>query len=120
MMRQVIGVRAATDGLAVGVVEGNRVAGPIRRYPESGSGSDCFTQMPAESYGDLLRREIEEAGGGAEIAAIGVGFPGIIRAGAVEGSPNLGEGIGLNLPPLLSPALPLAALVVLHYAGALA
>ena len=78
-MRQVIGVRAASDGLAVAVVEGARVAGPIRRYPESGSHSDSFIQMPAESFGDLLRREIEQAGGGAEIAAVGVGMPGIIR-----------------------------------------
>ena len=119
-MRQVIGVRAATDGLAVGVVEGNRVAGPIRRYPEGGSRPDSFIQMPTESYGDLLRREIEQAAGGAEIAAVGVGMPGIIRGGVIEESPNLEQMKGLNLRALLSAAFPGAAILVLNDADAVA
>jgi len=119
-MRQVIGVRAASDGLAVAVVEGARVAGPIRRYPESGSRSDSFIQMPAESYGDLLRREIEQAGGGSEIAAIGVGMPGIIRGGVIEESPNLEQMKGLNLRAVLSAAFPAAAILILNDADALA
>src|SRR5258705_12123772 len=105
-MRQVIGVRAATDGLAVGVVDGKRVTGPIRRYPEGESRSEPFVQMPAESYGDLLRSEIEEAAAGGEIAAIGIGMPGIIRGGVIEESPNLEQMKGLNLRALVSTALP--------------
>ena len=45
----------------------------------------------------VLRREIEQAAAGAEIAAIGIGAPGIIRGGLIEESPNLQQLKGLNL-----------------------
>src|SRR5207253_2674383 len=119
-MRQVIGVRAATDGLAVGVVDGKRVTGPIRRYPEGESRADSFVQMPAESYGELLCREIEQAAAGAEIAAIGIGMPGIIRGGVIEESPNLEQMKGLNLRAVLAAAFPSASILILNDADALA
>lgn len=119
-MRHVIGVRAAGEALAVGVVEGSRVAGPIRRYPEDGGRSDSLIEMPAETFGELLRREIDQAGAGSEIAAIGIGMPGIILNGVIEESPNLQQLKGMNLRALLSAAFPASAILILNDADALA
>jgi predicted NBD/HSP70 family sugar kinase len=119
-MALAIGVRAAGERVAVGVVEGNRVVGPIRRYPEEEGRSDSLAEMPAEAYGDLMRREIEEVGAGAEIGVIGIGTPGIIRDGVIEESPNLQQLKGLNLGALLASAFPSSSIMVSNDADALA
>src|SRR6202790_2659108 len=119
-MSLAIGVRAAGERVAVGVVEGNRVVGPIRRYPEQEGGSDSLAEMPAEAYGDLMRREIQEVGAGAEIGVIGIGTPGIIRDGVIEESPNLQQLKGLNLRALLASAFPSSSIVISNDADALA
>src|SRR5260370_12161110 len=105
-MAGAIGGRAAGERIAVGVVEGNRVVGTIRRYPEEEGRSDSLAEMPAEAYGDLMRREIEEVSAGGEIGVIGVGTPGIIRDGVIEESPNLQQLQGLHLGALLTAAFP--------------
>jgi glucokinase len=119
-MALAIGVRAAGERIAVGVVEGNRVVGPIRRYPEEEGRSDSLAEMPAEAYGDLMRREIEEVSAGGQIGVIGIGTPGIIRDGVIEESPNLQQLKGLNLRALLAPAFPSSAILVSNDADALA
>src|SRR6266851_4895439 len=114
-MGRIIGVRVAAEGVAVGVVEGNRVVGPIRRYP-----GESLIEMPAESFGELLRSEIEQAAAGSGISAVGVGQPGIIREGVIEESPNLHQLKGLNLRALLSAAFPSSAILILNDADAVA
>ena len=114
-----IGVLAGGH-VAVGVVDGNRVVGPIRRYPEDESQSESLAEMPAEAYGERLRREIQEVGAGGEFAAIGVGIPGIIRAGLIEESPNLHQLKGLDLGALLSDAFPTSSILILNDAEAVA
>ena len=119
-MALAIGVRAGGERVAVGVVEGNRVVGPIRQYPEAESHSDSLAETPAEAYGDLMRREIEEAAAGAELGVIGIGVPGIIRNGVIEESPNLQQLKGLNLRALLASAFPSSSILVSNDADALA
>jgi len=119
-MRQAIGVRVTGERLAVGVVEGNCVLGSIRSYPEAGTRSDSLAETPAEAFADLLRRQIEETAAGGEIAAIGVGAPGIIRDGVIEESPNLQQLKGLKLGALLAAAFPSSAILILNDAEALA
>ena len=101
-MRCAIGVRITGDSLAIGAVEDNRVVGPIRRYPEESGPGESLAATPAEGFGDILRREIEQAAAGAEISAIGIGAPGIIRDGLIEECPNLQQLKGLNLRDSLS------------------
>src|SRR5580700_4597519 len=115
-----IGVRAAGERIAVGVVEGNQVVGPIRRYPEVGGEGDSLAETPAEAYGDRLRIEIEEASGGAAIDAIGIGAPGIILDGVIEESPNLKQLKGLKLRDLLASAFPSSSILILNDADAVA
>ena len=119
-MALAIGVRAGGERVAVGVVEGNRVVGPIRQYPEAESHSDSLAETPAEAYGDLMRREIEEAAAGADLGVIGIGVPGIIRNGVIEESPNLQQLKGLNLRALLASAFPSSSILVSNDADALA
>jgi len=61
--------------------------------------------MPAESIVECVRQQVEKVANGAEIAAIGIGFPGIIRAGVVEDSPNLHQVKGFALQAALQAAL---------------
>ena len=119
-MALAIGVRAAGERVAVGVVEGNRVVSEIRRYPEEEGRADSLAEMPAEAYGDLMRREIQDVSAGAEIGVIGIGTPGIIRDGVIEESPNLQQLKGLNLRALLASAFPSSSIVVSNDADALA
>src|SRR5215472_14058144 len=119
-MALAIGVRAAGERVAVGVVEGNRVVGDVRRYPGEDGVSDSLAEMPAETYGELLCREIEEASGGSEIGVIGIGVPGIIRDGVIEESPNLHQLKGMNLRALLASAFPSSSILILNDADALA
>ncbi len=119
-MTLAIGVRAAGERLAVGVVDGNRVTGAIRRYPEDEGEADSLAEMPAEAYGELLRREIELASAGGEIGVIGIGTPGIILDGVIEESPNLQQLKGLNLHAVLAAAFPASSILILNDADALA
>jgi len=100
----------ATQHIAVGVVEDNRIVGPVRRFPESENKSDYLAEMPAEAIAEQIYRQIDLAREGKEIEAVGVGFPGIIREGIVEESPNLHQMKGQNLCALLRALLGQAAI----------
>ncbi len=99
-----IGVLAA-EHVAVGLVEDHKVVGSLRMFPEQGE-KDTLQGMPAEDIGQCIRKQIELVGKGEPIQAIGVGFPGIIRNGIIQESPNLQQVKGLNLQATLSSALP--------------
>jgi glucokinase len=103
-MRRTVGVLAA-EHIAVGLVENNQLVGSVRVYPERGDEADALQGMPAEGIGQRIREQIERVGQGERVQAIGVGFPGIIRDGVIEESPNLHQVKGLNLQATLSPAL---------------
>jgi glucokinase len=87
----------------VGLVEDNKVVGPLGVYPQKGN-LDILTGMPADSIGDCIKQQIESVAKGQEIDAIGLGFPGIIRHGVVEDSPNLQQVKGFHLQAALSSA----------------
>jgi len=93
------------EHIAVGLVEGDRVVGPLNIYPEKSPTLDPLQSMPAESIIESVRQQIEKVANGEKISAIGIGFPGIIRAGVVEDSPNLQQVKGFALQAALSSAL---------------
>lgn len=102
-MRRTIGVLTA-EHVAVGLVENHKLVGSLRMFPEQGE-KETLQAMPAEDIGQCIRKQIELVGGGEPIQAIGVGFPGIIRDGVIQESPNLQQVKGLNLQATLSSAL---------------
>ena len=90
------------EHIAVGLVENNQLVGPVNLYPEKGTSLDALQSMPVENLGDCVRKQIEAVAKGQKIQAIGLGFPGVIRNGIIEDSPNLHQVKGFNLQGALS------------------
>lgn len=103
-MQKTIGVMAA-EHVAAGLVENNQLTGALTIFPTADSKSDYLTQMRADQIAELIVQQIETVRQGQEIAAIGVGFPGIIRNGVIEDSPNLIQTKGQNLERALTELL---------------
>ena len=118
-MSRTIGV-LATEHVAVAVVENHEIIGAMRLYPEAGRSGDPIAEMPAEEIAQRIQSEIEAAMKGHEISAIGVGVPGIIRAGVIEESPNLQQLKGLNLQCNLAAAFTGIPVLIVNDADAVA
>jgi predicted NBD/HSP70 family sugar kinase len=103
-MHKTVGV-LVMEHIAVGLVEAHKVLGALNVYPEKPQSLDPLQALPAEGIVDCIRQQIEKVAGGEKIAAIGIGFPGIIRSGVVEDSPNFQQAKGFALQPALSSAL---------------
>lgn len=103
-MGKTIGVWSA-EHIAVGLVENGVLAGPLRLYPDRDGDSEPLQGMPSEDIAQCIRHEIDEVRQGKAVEAIGVGFPGIILAGAVEESPNLQQVKGFHLQNAVSAAM---------------
>lgn len=93
-MSRTVGVMAS-DHIAVGVVEDHKIRGTIRRI-------DGLLSLPAEALAPAIYQELTRACADADtdpasIQAVGIGFPGIIRDGVIEDSPNIQQVKGLNL-----------------------
>src|SRR3989449_5452686 len=103
-MRRTVGV-LVMEHIAVGLVDGHKVLGPLNIFPEKVQSLDPLQSIPAEGIVDCIRQQIEKVAAGAKVEAIGIGFPGIIRNGVVEDSPNLHQAKGFALQAALSAAL---------------
>jgi predicted NBD/HSP70 family sugar kinase len=87
-MGQTIGV-LATRQVAVGVVEDNALSGEIRVFPEGAENPDALRTMTGDEIAELIGQQVLESARARQIDSVGVGFPGVIRNGIVEESPNL-------------------------------
>jgi glucokinase len=87
-MGQTIGV-LATRQIAVGVVEDDVLTGPVRVYPEAGENPEGLRTMTGDEIAELIGARVLLAARQNQIESVGVGFPGVIRNGIVEESPNL-------------------------------
>jgi glucokinase len=103
-MSHTIGV-LAVEHVAAALVANNQLAGALQFFPDRNHHTDTLAEMPAEEIVARIAEEIIGLRNGQEIAAIGVGFPGIIRDGVVEDSPNLQQMKGQRLAESLSAAL---------------
>src|SRR5213593_3065190 len=103
-MRLTIGA-LAVEHVAVGLVENNKVLGSLHVYPEKGKELAALREMPAENIAECIRQQIKTVAKGEKIETIGIGFPGIIREGMIEESPNLQQVKGFNLGAHLTSAL---------------
>lgn len=102
MARSIGGV--VTDHLTLGVVEGNQVVGNVLRYPV-GSAEDVFRGMPAEDMVRLQADELKALAEGQPVEAIGLAYPGIVRNGVIEESPNLQQLKGFPMEAAMRTAL---------------
>jgi predicted NBD/HSP70 family sugar kinase len=83
--------------IAAGLVENDKVVGGLKLFPEKGESHDALLSMPADGIAAKIAELVAAAADGHKIAAIGVGFPGIIRNGVIEESPNLQQIKGFRL-----------------------
>ena len=102
MARSIGGV--VTDRLTLGVVDGNHVSGGVFRYPDNGE-TDAIRAMPADDLVRLQADEVKALGEGEPLEAIGLAYPGIIRNGVIEESPNLQQLKGFAMEAALRSAL---------------
>ena len=103
-MRRTVGV-LVMEHIAVGLVQSHKVHGAVSLFPEKPQSLDPLQSQPAEGIVDCIRQQIEKVSGGEKVDGVGVGFPGIIRNGVVEDSPNFQQMKGFALQAALSAAL---------------
>jgi glucokinase len=100
-MAKIIGV-TVSERLIAGLVVDHRLAGEVRRFPEN-EDEYALIEMPTEEVVATICDEVMGvAGTDREIAAVGVGMPGLIRTGVVEESPNLPQLKGARIGELLT------------------
>ncbi|HVO58386.1 MAG TPA: ROK family protein [Dongiaceae bacterium] len=92
------------EHIATGRVEDNKVAGALKVFPEKDGSSEALLAMPADRIVAKIAEDLLALAGGA-LRVVGVGFPGLIRDGVVEESPNLQQMKGFRLQEALEAAL---------------
>jgi glucokinase len=103
-MHRTVGV-LVMEHIAVGLVEDGKVHGPLQIFPEKMESLDPLQSMPVDGIADCIRRMVEKVSSAGKVEAIGIGFPGIIRNGVVEDSPNFQQVKGFGLQAAVSSAL---------------
>src|SRR6266567_6050607 len=108
-MEHAIGISAA-GRIAVGLVEDDRVVSPISvpsSGPPAGPGETGIHSMPMEVFVDTAAEMVQALCRASQMhpTAVGIGFPGIVRNGIVEESPNLKQAKGAHLGEMLNKAL---------------
>src|ERR1700754_2502891 len=94
-MGRSIGV-VMTNDITAGLIEDHRLIGELRRYPEDRDELHGLVDLPTDPLVDVICDLItalkpESGPQGGNLDAIGIALPGIVRAGVVEDSPNLGQ-----------------------------
>ena len=88
-MAKTIGVVMA-EHVVAGLVENNQILGSVRRFPEDHEESGGLIEVPADALCQIVCDQIATLSAeGAEIEAVGIAMPGIVRNGVVEDSPNV-------------------------------
>src|SRR5258708_34542441 len=93
------------EHIAAGLVEKNQVTGAVQVFPEAGDSHDALLSMPADHIAIKIADLVSSVAKNNSLDAVGVGFPGIIRDGVVEESPNLQQIKGFNLRGALESSL---------------
>ena len=102
-MGRSIGV-LATHYIWVGMVDGTKL-GHVLMYPEPGEEYFDLKSVPAEEIISTIVDQIDALRHGEPVDCVGAGFPGIVRNGIIDDSPNLGQLKGLQVQARLCSAL---------------
>jgi predicted NBD/HSP70 family sugar kinase len=93
----------ATHYIWAGIVKDTAVTA-VRMYPEPGQETRDLKSVPVDEIIARILDQIEALRQGETIDSVGAGFPGIIRNGVIDDSPNLGQLKGLHVQDLLCSA----------------
>src|SRR6201996_838054 len=95
-MGRSIGV-VMTKDITAGLIEDHRLIGKLRRYPEDPDELHGLIDLPTDPLVEVICDLIIALKPGTDssttdhLDAIGIALPGIVRAGVVQDSPNLGQ-----------------------------
>lgn len=105
-MNHAVGI-AASGRIAVALVENGELISPVSAYPPSEDDIGDLHSMPIGEFVETIARLIDDVcrTQKASPAAVGIGFPGIIRDGIIDESPNLKQVKGENLGARIKAAL---------------
>jgi glucokinase len=92
--------------IVAGLVDDNKLAGPLQFFPEKEDDDDALVQMPREEMIRVMCEEIATVSRGiTDLGAVGIALPGIIKNGVVEDSPNLPQLKGARVEEQVAAAL---------------
>ena len=102
---RIVGV-TLSERVVSGLVVDHKLDGALSYFPEQHDDEYALVEMPAEGIVSVLRDQVKAiAGAQSDIAAIGVGVPGLVRNGVVEEAPNLPQLKGARMAEMLVNAL---------------
>src|SRR5689334_14949618 len=93
-----------TRSIWVGAVEGARL-GNVEMYPAPGQQRFDLRAIHCGQILAEIRRMVAKVREGAEVVSVGAAFPGVVRNGTIEDSPNLGQLKGFAIASELAAAL---------------
>jgi predicted NBD/HSP70 family sugar kinase len=79
--------------------------GDVKVYPDPALPQIDLKTVPARDIIQILRMQIGALVAGGSVDSVGAGFPGVIRGGVIQESPNLGQLKGLRVAEELRAAL---------------
>ncbi|HLK50889.1 MAG TPA: ROK family protein [Bryobacteraceae bacterium] len=94
-----------SEHIASGIVENGGLAGTVHVRFKDEEGQDLLHFMPAEQLVGLLAEEAVRLAAEKPVEAIGMAFPGIVRFGVIQDSPNLPQIKGLDIDAAMRAAL---------------
>ena len=104
-MAKIVGV-TLSERVIAGLVVDHKVVGKLRSFPEAHDDEYALVEMPAEEIVATLCGQVKAAAGKErDIAAVGLGLPGLVRDGVVEEAPNLPQLKGARIAELMEAQL---------------
>jgi len=101
-MAKTIGV-TVTERIQAGLVVDHKIVGDLHIFPEDHEETDALVELHADALVTTICDQISAAAKGAtDIQAVGVGLPGLVRAGVVEEAPNLPQLKGARFQELIT------------------
>ena len=101
-MAKTIGV-TVTERIQAGLVVDHKIVGDLHVFPEDHEEQDALVELHADALVNTICDQISAAANGAtDIQAVGVGLPGLVRAGVVEEAPNLPQLKGARFQELIT------------------
>src|ERR1017187_10346483 len=104
-MAKIVGV-TLSERVVAGLGVDHQLPGGMRSFPEAHDDEYALVEMPTEGIVETLCNQVMAAAGKErEIAAVGVGVPGLVRNGVVEEAPNLPQLKGARMAEMLAAQL---------------
>ena len=101
-MAKLVGV-TLSERVVAGLVVDHKLSGGLRSFPEAHDDEYALVEMPTDGIVETLCTQVVAAAGEQrDLAAVGIGLPGLIRNGVVEEAPNLPQLKGARIAELLS------------------